>query len=291
MKKSILLFCASLVLGGMMTSCTKEDLKERADNTAEMVTTASDYSEAENAFEDIFDVVDEAAQQVGDLNGFVEEEAADDRGCADVTVERTLPGNFPLTLSLDYTDDGCTLNDGRAVSGAITAVFTGRLREAGSIFTITFTDFVLDGKTINGTKTITNNGLNGDGQLSYDIVVENGSVLFANGNTVTYITNRTRTWVEGKDTDFENDGMSGILDDVWEITGTASGLNRDGNSYEVNITTPLRRAMNCRWLTAGILELDTDALSSTLSIDFGTGTCDDQAMARLGLISRAITMK
>jgi len=291
MKKSILLFCTSLTLVGMMTSCTKEDLIERADKTTEMADTASDYSEAENAFENLLDIVEEAAQQVGDLNGFVEEERADDRGCADVTIDRTMPDNFPLTLTLDYTDDGCTLTDGRAVSGTITSVFSGKLREAGSNFTITFTDFVLDGKTINGTKTITNNGLNAEGQLNYTVVVENGSVAFANGNTVSYSANRTRTWVEGMDTNFENDGMSGIQDDVWEITGAASGLNRDGNNYTVNITTPLRRAMNCRWLTAGILELDTDALSSTLIIEFGEGTCDDQAIARLGLITRAITMK
>lgn len=291
MRKSNLLLFAIFTFGLLINSCTKEDLQNKAEETTEMVNTASDYSEAENAFEDIYDIVEEAAQQVGDLNGFTGEAGADDRGCAEVTINQSTTDVFPLTMTLDFTDNSCTLTDGRAVSGTITAVFTGKLRDAGSSFTITYDDFVLDGKTINGAKTITNNGLNEEDQLNYTVVVNNGTILFSNGNSVTYSTNRTRTLVAGMETNFENDGIAGVQDDVWEITGTASGLNREGNAYEVNVTTPLRRALSCRWLTAGVLELDTDTLNSTLIIEFGDGTCDDKATARLGLISREITMR
>ena len=291
MKKPILMYCSLLSLGLYLASCTKADLKDTVEDTTEMENTASDYSAAETAFEDVFDIVDEEAQQQGDLNGFVPIEGAEDRGCAEVTITRNSTDIFPLTMTLDFSNDGCALPDGREVSGIITTVFTGRLRDAGSIFTITFSNFVLNGNTINGTKTITNNGLNTAGQLSYTIVVENGSVVLANGTTVTYQTNRTRTWVEGMDTNFENDGMAGVMDDVWEITGTASGVNRNGNAYEVNVTTPLRREMDCRWLTAGVMEIDSDGFDKTIIIDYGDGTCDDKATVTIGIFQREIVMR
>lgn len=289
MKKITGLFLFASIL--MLASCTKEDLVERADNTTEMVNTATDYAEAENIFEEVYDLIGAAAQQVGELNGFTSPETAMPRTCGAAQIETSGAAIFPLTLTLDFTDGACTLSDGRMVSGTIRAVYTGRIWDAGNSFTITFTDFVVDGKTINGVKKVTNNGVNAMGQLNFGITVENGMVTYSDGTTLSYETNRTRTWIEGMDTNFENEGLAGIQDDVWEITGTASGLNRASNSYEVTVTTALRRAVNCRWLSAGTLELDTDALDNVLIIDYGDGTCDNEATATLGIIRRNFTMK
>ena len=289
MRKPNLIFCAILSLGVFLVGC-KKDVKELVEDTTSMVNMATDYSAAENAFEDIFDLVDEEAKQQGDLNGFVQEEEAQSRGCAEVVVTPTMPGIFPVTMTLAF-DGSCTLSDGRTVSGTITAVYTGKVREAGTSVSITFDNLVIDGNTINGTQTITNNGMNSLGQLNFSIVVNDGKITYSDGTEIKYETNRMRTWVEGMDTNFENNGVEGLKDDVWEITGTASGLNRDGNTFDGTISTALRREMDCRWLTAGVLEIETDIFDNTVVIDYGDGTCDGKANITVGAFQREITLK
>lgn len=278
-----------LVIGLVLVSCTNEGVLDKVDNTTEMVETATDYIAAETAFEDALDLVDEEGKQQEDLNQFVGEVEADYRGCATVTIARPAPGAFPITMSLDF-GESCVLDDGRIVSGRMMATYTGKIRDAGTSYTLTFVDFTINGKMLKGSKTVTNNGLNANDQLSYTTVVTDGVVEFTNGNVVTYESTRTRTWIAGMDTNFEDDGIEGLQDDVWEITGSASGKNRSDNAYQVEITSPILRAVNCRWLTAGILELDADIVDNTVVVDYGDGTCDDQAAVTVGLIQRNITM-
>lgn len=65
------------------------------------------------------------------------------------------------------------------------------------------------------------------------------------------------------------------MDDVYEITGSASG-SKNGNSYTMTIIQPLVRALACNWISSGKMEIQpSGALLRT--IDFGAGTCDDQA--------------
>lgn len=289
MQKVNLLTLAVALLCVFLVGCSKEDIVDRANDTNEAVETGKDYSITETAFEDVQDLVDGAAQQEAVLNGFTDIPVADHRDCADINIETTTTSIFPVTMTMDY-GSGCVMNNGRTASGVITVVFTDRPRQAGAYYTITFTDFELDGHTISGTRTVTNNGTNSEGQLSFTVTVDNGQITFPDGTVFSYTTDRTRTLVEGAETKFETDGIAGINDDVWEITGTANGVNREGNNYEVEVSEPLRRAMNCRWLTAGVMRIDTEVYNNTIVIDFGEGDCDDQAVVTVGLIQRTITM-
>jgi hypothetical protein len=289
MRKSFLSFSAALIVGLLFVGCSPEKILEQGDDAAEAAETASDFAAAESAFEEILDIVEEEAKQQGDLNGFVSSEEAEDRSCAEVNITSAAPGEFPVTMTLNF-GEGCALADGRIVSGVITTVFTGKLRNDGSAYTISFDNFILDGRTISGTKTVTNNGLNADNQLNFTISIENGLMIYPNGDQVTFVSERTRTWVEGQDTKFETDGIDGIKDDVWEIVGTATGTSKNGNGFEVTITSPLRSEMNCRWITAGTIEIDTDAFNQSIEIDYGEGNCDDKAQVTFGLIKRDITL-
>lgn len=290
MRKSFLSLSAALLVGLLFVGCSPEKILDQTNDTAEMAETASDFAAAESAFDEILDIVEEEAKQQGDLNGFAPVEKAEDRSCAEVNISRAAPGEFPVTMTLDF-GESCTLSDGRIISGIIQSVFTGKMREGGSTYTITFEDFVLDGRTISGTKTVTNNGANSEGKLNFTITVDNGLMIYPNGDQVTFVSERTRTWVEGQDTKFETDGIDGIKDDVWEIEGTASGSSKKGNAFEVTITTPLRSQNDCRWITSGVLEISTDTFDKDIILDFGNGTCDDKAQVTFGLIQQDITLK
>ncbi|MDP1802607.1 MAG: hypothetical protein Q8L81_14700 [Bacteroidota bacterium] len=63
-----------------------------------------------------------------------------------------------------------------------------------------------------------------------------------------------------------------------EVFGTANGVNRVGKAFEVNIpqASPLIKHKNCQYIDKGILELTPEGFK-TRTVDFGNGTCDDDA--------------
>jgi hypothetical protein len=65
---------------------------------------------------------------------------------------------------------------------------------------------------------------------------------------------------------------------VVEVFGTANGVNRVGKAFSVNIpqASPLIKHKNCQYIDKGILELTPEGFK-TRTVDFGNGTCDDDA--------------
>jgi hypothetical protein len=108
--------------------------------------------------------------------------------------------------------------------------------------------------------------LNSNEQTHFAIAV-NGTVT-APGNawTISWAANRIRTWVEGQST-------ATLWDDVYDITGSGSGVNRNGVSYTSSITQALRAKLNCAWLVSGSLTLQAQDYEARY-IDFGNGACD-----------------
>ena len=119
-------------------------------------------------------------------------------------------------------------------------------------------------------KTITNMGRNANNNLHYSISVQNASVTSPQNKTITWQSSRDREWIAGEST------LLDPTDDVYLITGSASGTGSAGNSFTVTITEALRVALNCKWITAGKLTLQPQNLSARY-IDYGTGACDNDA--------------
>ena len=65
---------------------------------------------------------------------------------------------------------------------------------------------------------------------------------------------------------------------VLECYGTASGVNRQGRAFSVNIpqTSPLIKHKACQFVDKGIMELTPDGFK-TRTVDYGNGVCDDNA--------------
>jgi hypothetical protein len=66
-----------------------------------------------------------------------------------------------------------------------------------------------------------------------------------------------------------------LIDDEYTITGNGSGINRKGNAYTLTIQNPLIVKMACKYITQGIIEFVNS--KKTLEIDYGNGSCDDDA--------------
>jgi hypothetical protein len=174
----------------------------------------------------------------------------------------------PHTMLIDFGPTNCTAPDGRTRRGRLNVTFTGRYRDPGTVITITPEDYYVNDHHLQGLKTVTNAGLNGQGQPFFNVTVS-GTVTAPDGSwTSTHSFQRTRTWVEGAST-------VNWLDDVYLIAGGGSGVNRRGIPYTMIITTPLRVELDCPWIVRGVMQIIPDGLSMR-SVNYGDGTCDGQ---------------
>lgn len=254
MKKSLLFFIALIAGIAAFESCQKSDSK--ADDA--LVTTADDLS-----------VNEDYAEQVD----FDADLALEDRGggCPDITFAQP-EGTWPNTITIDF-GPSCTRPDGRVLSGKLIIQQTAEIRTPGAVRTITHDNFFVDGTKVEGTRTWTNNGQNSNGQWTYTKTATGMKLTFEDGSTTTWNKTRTSTLIEGGNTATHHD-------DVWSSVGTASGVNRNGKDFTATITEPLIKHADCRWISAGIIEITVGA--RTRALDFGDGTCD-----RLGTLTLA----
>ena len=241
------------VLTLSLAACRKHDDEEPMDLD---YTSASDNARAEDYFNDMLAVVDDAAKDNG-LRSAMD-------GCDPVFTIDTVA--MPHTLLIDFGPVNCEAANGRLRRGQILVTFTGGYRDPGTVITITPQDYHVNNNHVQGVKTVTNMGVNGDGHTYFNVQVD-GTVTADDGSwTAEHHATRVRTWVEGE-------GSITPFDDVYLITGSGNGVNRHGVAYTLAITDALRIAIVCPWITAGNVEI-TPSGHATRYVDFGSGSCD-----------------
>lgn len=187
--------------------------------------------------------------------------------CPDVSFAAD-PGTFPNIMTIDF-GDGCTGYFGVERTGKIIATFSGPYAEPGTVITTEYEDYYVNGNLVEGVRTVTNMGTNDAGNLWFTVVSEGGHVTLSSGDEIYVDVNHELEWTEGAD------GLP-VWDDVYQITGSESGINRIGIPFNANITEPLRREMNCRWIVSGSRVITTSEYPER-EIDFGDGSCDNIA--------------
>ena len=258
--------------------------KETADTDT---TIALDNSIADGAFQDLMGVVNKEAA-TGGLSGLTADtvygKLMDD--CPISTLSEPL-GTFPNTLTIDF-GTSCVGYMGLERSGKIIATFSGPYQDAGTTITITTDNYFVNGSKVEGTKMVVNEGLNDSGNMWFSVIVDGGLITLESGETISWNSSRVREWIEGS-------GTTDIEDDVYALSdGIAaeyaiSGVNRDGVAFTAHIAEPLIKRLDCRYITAGILEVTPDGML-TRELDFGDGDCDNQATLTVGEFSVDITL-
>ena len=244
-------------------------------------TVASDNEQSETFSNDVMNIADNAAKSgsAGFRTSSQEELFEAFSQCTTITHDTVAN---PRSLVIDFGTVNCLCGDGRNRRGKILVTYTGKYFETGAVKTMVFDNFYRNDNKIEGTRTITNNGLDDKGRMNWTINAQNMKITKANGNVHTCNSIRTRTLLAGNDT-------KTWTDDVYEITGSANGVNAKGFNYTANIATPLHRAMSCRWIDSGTIEITPEG-KATRTIDFGSGNCDDQATVSVKKRTRNITL-
>jgi len=183
--------------------------------------------------------------------------------CAEITWEEETQ-----TLTIDF-GEGCVGPRGRIRSGKIVITYNSELGDQLAELTITFEDYFVNKKGIDGTIELRDVYLNDDGFLVYTNRITDLTIYFPKGDSIVYNGVRTR---EHLDADRQR----------IKLTGWLSGVSSKGRSFEEEITKPVIIDWSCR--DAGFLArvegtIEITRISGygerTRTIDYGDGTCDN----------------
>jgi len=271
-------FLISLLSVVMLLTYSCRD--RRTDNKA-LVSNAQDEAEANTFFDDIFNEMDKTLSELESNNYEPNNpKSINDQGTRVITVTQGQGSsqypNFPRLITIEYTN--WTSPSGKVKNGIVRIHITAPHRVVGSIKTITFENFFIDSHQIEGTKTVENIG-----ERSFTITVSDGKITFPDSTTYTRNASRTRVWQEGYETPFN------ISDDEFDITGSATGVNRQGKAYTHTIGIPLRIRIGCPWIVSGTLTLEVG--DATGLLDYGNGECDNQATLTINDNTYTITLR
>ncbi len=177
-------------------------------------------------------------------------------------------GTFPNTITIDYGTTGCAGPSGRIRKGKIFITYSDSITRPNATKTITFLNFYIDSVKVEGAKSWTNNGLNAAGQPSFTRTVINGKLTYPDGTSTQWNGNHTVTQIEGY-------GTLSLLDNVYSVTGSESGTNRNGRTFSATITSPIVHKVSCPYITSGVRSITFNTRTISLDYGYSLGTRND----------------
>lgn len=267
-----LTFILSLATTTLFVACEDSGITEGEVQGIDLITEIT----TESAMEDL-DVISDAGfdfQGSSFGRGFFRDEILD---CA--IVENDTTNNI---ITIDY-GDGCEGKRGRIRKGKVIVEYSGEKSQEGSFRRVTLEDFFIDSTQIEGIRTMTVTSVNEEeNTIAVDISLVGGKVTFNDGTFATRASDKTRTRFNiGDDESFST------------LEGTASGVNKDGLSYDMQITEALVFKRSC-W--GGRVFVPVDGMKiytvdgATTTIDYGDGTCDNLAVTTQDGVSEEIEL-
>lgn len=135
--------------------------------------------------------------------------------------------SLPKKIIVDF-GAGCTSPNGVVRKGKILLSYTGsNFLFPGTSIVTTFEGYEVNGLKIQGTRTITNGGIDLlNSKVTLNVKIENGLITWPDNQTVTYSSTQVRQ---------VSLGSSGY---EVSVTGTASGKSREGFDYTATVLEP-----------------------------------------------------
>ncbi|MCS7077367.1 MAG: hypothetical protein NZ455_11695 [Bacteroidia bacterium] len=186
-------------------------------------------------------------------------------------------------IELNFGNEPVVCNDGKYRKGIIIyRVDTAFYKTANAKASMTLVNYYAGFDKFKmvkytGKRELTNNGTNSAGQPQFTLTVTGASATTPDNKTITWTSNRIITKTKGYNTPIYP------WDDEYSVTGNASGTNRNGENFTVNITTPLHKKiqMGCAsTFVTGIWTLTLTGSGKTMTLNYdayGDGACDKVA--------------
>jgi hypothetical protein len=270
-KKALVYFFSAGAAVLLLCTCKKEDPVVKIDTDT---TTAYVHAWLEQATSDINLLGMQAADS--DTSGIL-------NTCAVITRQKADTANTD-TLTIDFGTTGCLCSDGKTRAGKLQFIYDGGKQYKDSTVSINCQplNYTLDGSLIYGSITITNNGRNGSGNLSW---TTNEMLTLNKVSPVGTVTWNASKTVEVLNTSTVFTGYSNAINwsQAWiGVRGSTSGVADDGKSYTATIVSRLEKDLACSPVSStprrhpfqlGIVNFQP-ADRSVRVINYGSGACD-----------------
>ena len=286
MKTKIVLL--AFVLSLIAVSCSKQ---ENEDNDSKLITVEETIIESkiDAATDDVAKTID---SQLTEQEGF---SARDGFGAQDflapcVIITRvpefgvTLTPGTLVTKTINFGTVGCVMPNGNILKGKIIITFTFNPLATSHTINYTFDNFYHNATKFVGNRSITRAMTVATATSpTHPIVIMNldMTITLANGNVIQRVGTRTREIIAGFATPI-------LVDNVFKITGNWTTTMPNTTVKTSTITTPLIIRTNCNNIVEGIITFVRNGISATL--DFGNGSCDNQAVFTKNGVSTIITL-
>ncbi len=269
MKKTLIILGLCILAGTIaISSCNRDDFSVAEEE--DLLQQAENEAVTEMVLQNIEDQIDKEINLLESANyNPATLKSAEAGACSPViTVETPEKSKFPKTITLDY-GSGCTDSNGNFRAGKVIVQITGPYWEKNTVRIARLVDYLFNDLKVAGERREMNKGTNESGYYLFEVKHSLKITKAANGELVSDRGwNRERIYDRGKDLKTNTD------DQVW-ISGSAK-VEKNGKTLVKEITKPLYRMMTCKYFMSGEITTFINK-EKTTSLDYGDGSCDDQA--------------
>lgn len=212
----------------------------------------------------------------------VEGKAFDLDKCRDFSKNKA---DYPLIISLDFGAENCegtyTINR----RGALEITINKAFNESGAVINISPKGYFVNDYEVVGNLRITNSGLSENQKPSYTLSAADLKFSSNESTSFTWSPERVYELIEGQsDPDF-------VWNDVFSVSGSSSGVDRDGTVFLTEIDEALHYPLVCRWPSGGKESLDVENADKR-EIAYGNGLdCDNKAEIKFGKKSKTLNLR
>jgi len=259
MKNTLLIAFTALLL----VSCSKDNDEQAvaAPNNQEM----ERLGKIDQLNDFIIDLGDEQATSQSGRNS----NPSNFSRCASVT---TVSNNNTWTRTVDF-GNGCQYFNDVVLKGKI--IYSGMVDFDEHEYTIsyTFEDFYYDDINVDGNKSFSKfhdvSSLSNEEHPIYSLDIDL-TVTYEDGDIYHRMGNKSREFVEGYNTTFN------IFDNKYLSTGSWTTTRSNDVVFSSTILEPLEKKSICPYFRSGVIEIVYR--NNTYNIDYGNGSCDNEAM-------------
>jgi hypothetical protein len=259
MKKISLLFMLLILSFQSCKKDTQTEIEQQQITTDE--TKAS--IEADKETDDMLDLVD--------AYGFDDSLSNRSHQLPSCVTQTIVRNGADLIITWEFDANGCTMPNGNTYQGTVIITRNIDLTAQQITGTLSFDQFYVNGKHIEGSCDFVRERSNANGNpqstFNYDF-----TITFLNGDTASRTGTRIREWIHGFGTPDRND-------DVFLVSGNSHIERVNGVVIDALVVTPLRREIPCAHFVSGTVEITKDGQTAVL--DYGNGTCDNEATLTL----------
>ena len=179
------------------------------------------------------------------------------------------------TLIINFGEDNF-LHLGHIKRGEIIIIYNKFLYDNGANISTTFTDFYINNNLVQGNIVLSNIGFNENENLEFSLEINNLSLNTENG-IINLSGNYNKEMVEGFSTQYQ------YLDNVYHVSGNASGNSVNNNSFNINISDSIIYNLSCFQtssciITKGLTQVNPSIYDQRI-LDYGNGNCDCEISA------------